>query len=134
MSEKDFLCALSDLLDEKLDEKLDRILDEKLDRILDEKLDRMLDEKLDRILDKKFDEKFDKRFDEKLEPINARLKRLEISMDHIVIPRLQNIEACYITTFERYQKSVEEHESMKQDIAVLKMVVESHSEKLQQIS
>ena len=110
MSEKDFLCALSDLLDEKLEEKLDKILDEKLE------------EKLDKILD------------EKLEPINTRLKRLEMSMEHDVVPRLQNIEACYITTFERYQKSVDDYESMKQDIDVLKMVVENHSEKLQKIS
>ena len=118
MSEKDFLCALSDLLEEKLD------------KILEEKLE----EKLDKILDKKLDEKLDKKLDEKLEPINTRLKRLEMTVEHDVVPRLQNIEACYITTFERYQKSVDDYEGMKQDIEVLKMVVESHSEKLQQIS
>ena len=114
MSEKDFLCALSDLLDEKLEEKLDKILDEKLE----EKLDKILDEK----------------FDEKLKPINERLKRVEMTLDHNVVPRLQNIEECYITTYKRYQKSVDDYEGMKQDIDVLKKVVESHSEKLQKIS
>ena len=106
MSEKDFLCALSDLLDEKLDEKLDKMLDKKLD----------------------------KKFDEKLEPIYSRLKKVEMSLDHEVVPRLQNIEACYLTTFERYQKRVEDYKDMKQDIGVLKVVVENHSERLQQIS
>ena len=93
---------------------------------LSDLLDEKLEEKLDKILDEKLDVK--------LEPINTRLKRLEMAVEHDVVPRLQNIEACYLTTFERYQKSVDDYEGMKQDIDVLKVVVESHSEKLQKIS
>ena len=86
---------------------------------LSDLLDEKLEEKLDKILDEKLDVK--------LEPINTRLKRLEMAVEHDVVPRLQNIEACYLTTFERYQKSVDDYEGMKQDIDVLKVVVESHS-------
>ena len=56
--------------------------------------------------------------------------RLELE----VIPRLQNIEQCYLSTYERYKLGVEEHDIMKQDISVLKNVVTKHSEKLQMIS
>ena len=122
MSERDFLSALSDLLDEKLEEKLEKILDEKLDEKLEKILDEKLDEKLDRVLDKK------------LEPINNRLIRLERTMEYDVVPRLRHIESCYLTTSERYLKSVEEHEGMKQDIEVLKLVVENHSQRLLQTS
>lgn len=89
---------------------------------------------LDKLLDEKLEEKLDKKFDEKLKPINDRLKRVEMTLDHDVVPRLQNIEECYVTTYKRYQKSVEDYEGMKQDIDVLKAVVENHSEKLQKIS
>ncbi len=47
---------------------------------------------------------------------------------------LSTEQACYLTTFERYQKSVEEHEGMKQDIEVLKLVVENHCQRLLQRS
>ena len=134
MSERDFLSALSDLLDEKLEEKLDKILDEKLEEKLDKILDEKLEEKLDKILDEKLDEKLDKKFDEKLAPINNRLSRLERAVEYDVIPRLRTIESCYLTTSERYLKSVEEHNGMKQDIEVLKLVVENHSERLLQTS
>ena len=130
MSEREFLSVLDNMLEEKMEKVLDKVLDEKLDKMLDEKLDRILDEKLD----KKLDEKLDKKLDEKLKPINDRLKRVEMTLDHNVVPRLQNIEECYLTTYKRYQKSVDDYEGMKQDIDVLKKVVESHSEKLQKIS
>ena len=122
MSEREFLSVLDNMLEEKMEKVLDKVLDEKLDKMLDEKLDRILDEKLD------------KKLDEKLKPINDRLKRVEMTLDHNVVPRLQNIEECYLTTYKRYQKSVDDYEGMKQDIDVLKKVVESHSEKLQKIS
>jgi len=72
--------------------------------------------------------------DQKLKPINDRLKRIELTQENDILPRLQNIESCYTSTFKRYQSSVEQIESMQADIDVLKHVVTEHSEKLQKLA
>jgi len=33
--------------------------------------------------------------DQKLKPINDRLKRIELTQENDILPRLQNIETCY---------------------------------------
>ena len=70
----------------------------------------------------------------KLQPINDRLKRIEITQENEILPRLQNIESCYTSTFERYENSVSDYEAMKQDIEIMKKVITEHSEKLAKIS
>ena len=66
--------------------------------------------------------------------IKVRVKKLELTQENVVIPRLNNIEACYVSTYERYKQGVEEQETMKQDVSILKRVVTEHSLKLQGIS
>lgn len=63
--------------------------------------------------------------------IKARVKRLELTQENVVIPRLNTIESCYISTYERYKENVDEHEMLKQDVSILKKVVTEHSIKLQ---
>ena len=74
--------------------------------------------------------------DDKLKPVSdridrmdGRLKKIEVTQENIVLPRLQNIEECYISTYERYQKGVEKIEKMGVDIDVIKKIVEDHSER-----
>lgn len=50
------------------------------------------------------DEKLNRAFDEKLEPINSRLKKIEMTQENEILPRLQTIEECYISIYERYKK------------------------------
>lgn len=73
-------------------------------------------------------------FDKKLKPINDRLKRIELTQENELLPRLQNIEACYLSTSKRYQTGVEQIESMQADIDIIKKVVAEHSEKLQKLA
>ena len=73
-------------------------------------------------------------FDKKLKPINDRLKRIELTQENEILPRLQNIEACYLGTSKRYQTGVEQIESMQADIDIIKKVVAEHSEKLQKLA
>ncbi len=69
-----------------------------------------IEELLDRKLEEKLDQKLDQKFDEKLQPIYARLDRLEADMQYVkvvqlennVIPRLTAIESCYLDTYHRY--------------------------------
>ena len=69
-----------------------------------------------------------------LQEIKSRVKKIELTQENDVLPRLQNIEACYTSTYDRYKDSVEDYETIKQDIAIIKKVVTEHSEKLQKIS
>lgn len=62
---KDDLQAISDLLDEKLEEKLEEKLDKKLEEKLEEKLDKKLEEKLDK----------------KLEDLKGSVDRLNVKVD-----------------------------------------------------
>lgn len=41
--------------------------------------------------------------DKKLKPIEECTKRLKVTLENDVLPRLQNIEACCTSTFKRYQ-------------------------------
>lgn len=41
--------------------------------------------------------------DKKLKPVNDRLKKIELTQENDILPRLQNIESCYTSTYKRYQ-------------------------------
>ena len=77
----------------------------------------------------------DKKLDARLQPIENRLKRIEIdSLENNVIPRLNTIESCYTDTYNRYKDYADKMEAAFADIELLKKVVSEHSEKLQKIS
>lgn len=69
-----------------------------------------------------------------IKEVKSRIKKIEITQENEILPRLNNIESCYTSTYDRYKNSVETYESMKQDISLIKKVVAEHSEKLQKIS
>ena len=77
----------------------------------------------------------DTKLDAKLQPIENRLKRIEIDLlENNVIPGLNTIESCYTDTYNRYKDYSEMMEDAFADIKLLKKVVSEHSEKLQKIS
>ena len=69
-----------------------------------------------------------------LKEVENRVKKIEITQEHTILPRLSNIESCYVTTYERYKNSVDDYESIKQDLPIIKQVLQQHSIKLQSIS
>lgn len=87
--------------------------------------------------------------DKKLKPIETRFNQMQEQMDlsfnlmqnqldHInllmendVLPRLQNIESCYVDTYRRYVVKMEEMDSLKLDMDVVKDVLKEHSGKLE---
>lgn len=72
--------------------------------------------------------------DKKLQPINNDIHFLKLQNENDILPRLQNIESCYTTTYNRYKNGISQIDAMQNDIDVMKKVVTEHSEKLQQIS
>ena len=76
-----------------------------------------------------------------MKPICDRMEKLESDMKYVrvvqlentVIPRLEQIESCYLDTSRRYRDSIDHIDKMSSDIDVLKSVVKSHSEQLNQM-
>lgn len=151
MAREDML-MLSNLLDEKLkpiDFRFDQ-MEQRFDR-MDQRLiymDRRLDKVEKRLddVDKRF-EQIDKRFegiDRQLAEVDRRLTRVEGSIDQMgrriervelvlendVVPRLHNIESCYVSTYDRYVAKAEEIDGLKTDMEIVKNVLIDHDEKL----
>ena len=66
--------------------------------------------------------------------IDIRVKNIELNQETKVLPRLNIIESCYSSTYDRYKDSVEDYEAIKQDVSIMKKVIQEHSQKLQNIS
>lgn len=71
---------------------------------------------------------------EDIQDIKERVKKIELTQENMVLPRLNTIESCYTSTYDRYKDNVETYEAMKQDISIIKRVVAEHSEKLQKLA
>ena len=72
--------------------------------------------------------------DEKLEPVKTDIKNTRILIENDILPRLQNIEACYTSTYRRYSNGIEEMKASKSDMDIIKKVVAEHSEKLKKLA
>lgn len=44
------------------------------------------------------------------------------------MPRLNTIEACYTSTYDKYKDSVEKYEALQADNEVMKQVIMEHSD------
>lgn len=66
-----------------------------------------------------------------LKPIENRLTGMELLLENNVLPRLQNMEACYTSTYERYKNQADRAEASYEDIRLIKDVVTEHSRKMQ---
>lgn len=135
MTDNELLLAISGIMDKKLqpiNEQLENhtrkfeTIDRRFDAV-DKRLDGM-DKRLDRM-----DERLD-RMDERFDAMDRRLTRVELRQENEILPRLQNIEACYTSTYERYRTGLTKLDAMQADISVIKSVVSEHSEKLKKIS
>lgn len=77
----------------------------------------------------------DVKLDARLKPIENRLKRIEVDLlENNVVPRLNTIEACYTSTYDRYKNYAEKMEAAFADIEIIKKVIAEHSEKLQKLA
>ncbi len=77
----------------------------------------------------------DRKLDAKIQPIENRLKRIEIDLlENNVIPRLNTIESCYTDTYNRYKDYADKMEAAFADIELLKKVVAEHSERFQKLA
>lgn len=103
-------------------------------------ISQMMEEMLDRKLDARL-----KPIEHELKVLKAEVKDLKAEVDtlkteihqiklfqeNIIMPRLNDIEACYTSTYQRYKDHADRMEQTYEDVALLKKVVASHSEMLQ---
>lgn len=68
--------------------------------------------------------------DKKLKLIKDDIHMLKLQNENDILPRLQNIEAGYTSTYDRYKSGVAQIDVMQINIEFL----QEHSEKLQKIS
>lgn len=66
--------------------------------------------------------------------LQAEIQRIDLTLENNMAPRLQNIESCYLDTYNRYISEVEKVHALEMDVDILKRVVQEHSEKLKSIS
>ena len=120
MSNSELLSAISDIMDQKLDEKvIPRI--KNLEDGLIPRVKNLEDNLIPRV----------KNLEDNLIP---RVKNIELTLENDIVPRLSHIEQCYIDTFERYQKGIDKLDKMQRDIDVIKITVTGHSEELNKIT
>lgn len=72
--------------------------------------------------------------DKKIYPISNRLTNIELTLENNIVPRLQNIESCYTSTYDRYKNGVDQIEQLRADMDIVKQVLREHSETLRKIS
>lgn len=135
MSDNELLLAISDMMDKKLKpihtdiRELQKDMSEVKTDVAELKTDvRELQEDMSKVKADILD------LQVTVGNMQINMKKMQIQMEMDFSPRLQNIESCYLSTYQRYSKGTEQIDSMQMDIDVLKSTVIEHSEKLQRIS
>lgn len=72
--------------------------------------------------------------DTKLKPINEKTLCIELLLENDILPRLQNIESCYTSTYRRYANGISEPEALKANMDIVEKVVTKHSEELEKLA
>lgn len=130
MTDNELLLAISDIMDKKLDARIKPLENDIKSLGLQTATDiKSLKQQLTNDI-----ESLRQQTLTDIESLKQQTKLLRLQNENEIIPRLQNIEACYTSTYERYKNSVEGYEAMRADNELFKEVVREHSEKLQKIS
>ena len=72
--------------------------------------------------------------DQRVRSVEQKQQFTNLTLENDVLPRLQTIEACYTSTYQRYADGIADMDSLKGDIAIVKKVVAEHSDRQQKIS
>lgn len=69
-----------------------------------------------------------------LHNVEDNVLRLNLCHENDILPRLNTIESCYTSTYNRYNSYAEKMDAAFTDINLLKIVVSDHSDKLQKLA
>ena len=66
--------------------------------------------------------------------LQTEIHQIKLFQENVIMPRLNTIEDCYTSTYNRYKDSAEGYEAMQADNEIMKKVIMEHSEKLQRLA
>lgn len=75
-----------------------------------------------------------KRLDERVCWLEKGMKHTHILLEQNALPRLQNIEECYTSTYQRYAAGAAQIDALQIDMDTVKSVVHRHSQQLKELS
>lgn len=146
MTDNELLLAMSDLLDTKLKAELQPIRDDihilkgEMQEVKSEI--RILKKDVETLKCEMQEVKGDIRLlktevqvvKTEMQAMKTDLCQVKLYQENILEPRLNTIEACYTSTYDRYKRDAERMETAFSDIEILKRTVENHSIQLQRLA
>ena len=66
--------------------------------------------------------------------LKSDIHMLKLCQENLILPRLNTIESCYLSTYERYKDSTEGYEALQADNEIMKAIIMEHSERLQKLA
>ena len=140
LTQEDFM-ALSNLFDIKLQPVKDDILEIKQDvaqlnqrvSVLEENVSILKDDVAELKTDVAVlkDDVFMLKKDNTI--IKENIKFLMLQNENDILPRLQTIESCYLSTYNRYKTGITQIDQLQYDVDALKTTVKMHSIQLEKI-
>ena len=117
MTNEELLVAMSNMMDQRLDEKL-----EPLKKDMSEVKDRVtnIEDRVTNIENRVTN------METQITNIKDRVTNIEIDIENDIRPGIITLCDAYGTQFDRYSISIESHEKMKTDIEVMKSIVSRH--------
>ncbi len=148
MTDNELLLAISDIVEAKIDplhKEIQQVRKEVTETItllenriteVETKLESRITE-VEAKLESRITEveaKLESRITEVEAKLESEIVRMSVLMENNVVPRIDNIESCYVSTYNRYVEGLNQISSIQSDVDVIKKVVIEHSKKLQRIS
>ena len=124
MTNEELLVAMSNMMDQRLDEKL-----EPLKKDMSEVKDRVtnIENRVTNIENRVTNiENRVTNIEERVTNIEDRVTNIEIDIENDIRPGIITLCDAYGKQFDRYSISIESHEKMKTDIEVMKSIVSRH--------
>lgn len=66
--------------------------------------------------------------------LEAEIHKIKLFQENVIMLRLNTIESCYLSTYERYKDSTEGYEALQADNEIMKAIIMEHSERLQKLA
>ena len=124
MTNEELLVAMSNMMDQRLDEKLEPLkkdMSEVKDRVTNiENRVTNIENRVTNIENRVTD------METQITNIKDRVTIIELNIENDIRPGIITLCDAYGTQFDRYSISIESHEKMKTDIEVMKSIVSRH--------
>lgn len=127
MTDNELLLAISSIFDKKL-----KPIEERL-QVLEEKV-QSLEDRMQSLEDRMYSlEGRMCALEGEVQSLKEEVRLLKLQNETNILPRLQNIEACYTSTYNRYKKEIARIDQKQTDVDIVKSVVTEHGRRLEAV-